>query len=290
MGLGLGTAMYGAEGPEDPFLWVEDVHGAKSLDWVKERNAVSLKLLKSDPDYQGDYDAILAILDADDRVPMGQLHGGTVFNFWQDPAHVRGIWRRSDVASYETATPRWETLLDVDRLAADEGKGWVFKGANCAPDLSRCLISLSPDAGDTVVLREFDPAAKRFVDGGFALGEAKAEAAYIDANTILFSTDFGTGTLTQSGYPRIVKLWRRGEALANAKIVFEGKAQDVIASPAVFHSEAGSTAIVLRAGSHFDTRNFAVTPEGGNVAVPLPLSPDLKTEFGRQSNSTPRKD
>jgi len=174
MGLGLGTAMYGAEGPEDPFLWLEDVHGAKPLDWVKERNAVSLKLLKSDPDYQGDYDVILAILDAVDRIPMGQLHGGTVFNFWQDPAHVRGIWRRTDVASYETATPRWETLLDVDRLAADEGKGWVFKGANCAPDLSRCLISLSPDGGDTVVLlhmmgnhgpayfRRYPPELKRF--------------------------------------------------------------------------------------------------------------------------------
>jgi prolyl oligopeptidase len=290
MGLGLGTAMYGAEGPDDPYLWLEDIHGARPLDWVKERNAVSLKLLKGDPAYQEDYEAILAILDADDRIPTGQLHGDTVFNFWQDRAHVRGIWRRTDVASYETPAPQWETLLDVDRLAADEGKSWVFKGANCSPDLSRCLIALSPGGGDTVVLREFDPAAKRFVDEGFALGEAKAEARYVDANTILFSTDFGPGTLTQSGYPRIVKLWRRGEPLANAKTVFEGNAQDVVVSPAVFHGVAGSTAIVSRGVSFFDTEYFAVTPDGGTVALPLPLSADLKAEFRGNLIATLRKD
>jgi prolyl oligopeptidase len=290
MGLGLGTAMYGAEGSDDPYLWLEDIRGAKALDWVKDQNAVSLKLLKNDPDYQKDYDAILAILDADDRIPIGQLHGDAVFNFWQDPAHVRGIWRRTDVASYETPSPQWETLLDVDRLVADEGKSWVFKAANCSPDLSRCLISLSPDGGDTVVLREFDPAAKRFIDDGFTLGEAKAEAAYIDANTILFSTDFGPGTLTQSGYPRIVKLWRRGEKLADATIVFEGKAQDVIASPAVFHSATGSTAIVSRAVSYFDTEYFALTQDGETVALPLPLSADVKAEFGGNLIATLRKD
>jgi prolyl oligopeptidase len=221
---------------------------------------------------------------------MGQLHGGTVFNFWQDPAHVRGIWRRTDIASYETPAPKWETLLDVDRLAADEGKSWVFKGANCSPDLSRCLIALSPGGGDPVVLREFDPAAKRFVDEGFALGEAKAEATYVDANTILFSTDFGPGTLTQSGYPRIVKLWRRGEPLANAKIVFEGKAQDVVASPSVFHSSSGSTALVSREVTFFEAEYFAVTAEGGTLPLPLPLYADLKAELDGNLIATLRKD
>jgi prolyl oligopeptidase len=288
MSMGLGTAM-SADVPEDPYLWLEDIHGAQALQWVNDQNAVSLKLLKSDPNYQKNYDAILAILDADDRIPMGQLHGKYVFNFWQDPAHVRGIWRRTTVASYESAAPQWDVLLDIDKLAADETRNWVFKGANCSPDLSRCLISLSPGGGDTVVLREFDPAAKRFVDEGFALGEAKAEAAYLDADTILFSTDFGPGTLTQSGYPRIVKLWRRGAALAQAKIVFEGKAEDVIASPAVFHSPAGSVAVVSRAVSYFETEYFYVTPDGATVPLPLPLSADLKALHGGNLIATLRK-
>jgi len=273
--MGTGAALYAADAPTDPYLWLEDIHGAKALDWVNGQNAVSLKLLKTDPDYGIDYEAILSLLDADDRIPMGQVRGNAVFNFWQDPAHVRGIWRRTTIESYEMPAPQWDTLLDIDKLSADEGKGWVFKGASCSPNLSRCLIRLSPDGGDTVVLREFDTAAKRFADDGFQLGEAKAEAAYIDANTILFSTDFGSGTLTKSGYPRIVKLWRRGEPLADARIVFEGKPEDVITSPAVFQGPNGSTALVSRAVSYFETEYFYVTPDGTTIALPLPLSADV---------------
>src|SRR4029079_14469032 len=131
------------------------------------------------------------------------------------------------VQSYETPDPQWDVVLDIDRLAAEEGKRWVFKGAICAPDLARCLMKLSPDGGDSVVLREFDPDAKRFVQDGFALGEAKAEAAYIDRDTILFSTDFGPGTLTQSSYPRIVKLWRRGTPLGLPPSAPRGRAEKV---------------------------------------------------------------
>ena len=278
LSLGAMTAMYAAE-TVDPYLWLEDVHGTKPLEWVEQHNAVALKQLKASADYQKNYDTILALLDANDRIPTGQLHGDTVFNFWQDPAHVRGIWRRTTIASYETAAPQWDTILDVDELARTENKSWVFKGATCSPDLARCLLKLSPGGGDTVVLREFDPAAKRFVDEGFALGEAKAEAAYADTNTVLFSTDFGLGTLTQSGYPRIVKMWRRGEQLSQAQVVFEGKPEDVIVSPAVFHSVHGSTALVTRAVSFFDTEYYYVSPEGRGIALPLPLSAVLMAEL-----------
>jgi prolyl oligopeptidase len=280
----------GADVTEDPYLWLEDIHGEKPLQWVNEQNAVAFRQLKSDPRYQADYDAILATLDATDRIPMGQLHGGFVFNFWQDDAHVRGLWRRTTMASYQTASPEWETLLDVDRLSVDEGKNWVFKGAKCSPDLARCLISLSPGGGDTVVLREFDGLAKRFLDDGFNLGEAKAEAAYIDADTILFSTDFGQGTLTASGYPRIVKLWRRGQELAAAKTVFEGHTEDVIASPLVYQGPEGSIALVSRSVTYFETEYFAVTPEGEAVQLPLPQSADAKAAMGGDVFFTLRKD
>ncbi|HEX3484894.1 MAG TPA: prolyl oligopeptidase family serine peptidase [Micropepsaceae bacterium] len=288
--LGTVTAMYGADLTDDPYLWLEDVHGAKALEWVAGQNAISLKVLKSDPDYQKNYDTILSLLDADDRIPMGELHDDSVFNFWQDPAHVRGIWRRTTISSYETPNPQWDVLLDLDKLAADEGKSWVFKSANCSPDLSRCLISLSPGGGDTTVLREFDPVAKRFVEEGFALGEAKAEAVYVDTNTILFGTDFGTGTLTQSGYPRIVKMWRRGEKIEDSKIVFEGMPQDVIASPGVLRTANGTIAVVSRAVSFFDTEYFYVTQDGGTVPLPLPLWADLKAALGDDLIFTMRKD
>ena len=292
VGLGIalgGTASLGADAPDDPYIWLEDVHGAKQLDWVKQKNDVALKQLKSGPDYQKNYDAILAVLDATDRIPFGQLYFSHVFNFWQDETHVRGIWRRTTIESYETPSPQWETLIDVDQLAAAEGKNWVFSRASCAIDLTRCLVALSPGGGDAVVLREFDPVAKRFVDDGFNLGEAKAEAAYIDADTIIFSTDFGPGTLTASGYPRIVKLWRRGQPITDAKIVFEGRPEDVVISPGVFQSRDGATAIISRAVTFFETE-YAVLAGDETVKLPLPLSIDLKAEIDGHLIATLRKD
>ena len=249
--LGAATASVGADATDDPYVWLEDIHGQKPLEWVKQKNDVALKQLKSDPNYQKSYEAILAVLDATDRIPFGQAYFSHVFNFWQDETNARGIWRRTTIESYETPSPEWETLIDVDRLAQSEGKNWVYSRASCAIDLTRCLVGLSNGGTDAVVLREFDPVAKRFLDDGFNLGEAKAEAAYIDANTILFSTDFGPGTLTASGYPRIVKLWRRGQAISEAKIVFEGRNEDVLVSPGVFQSPAGATALISRAVSSF---------------------------------------
>lgn len=261
---------------DDPFLWLEDIHGARALEWVRSQNQITFDSLKSDAEYTQDYQVLLSMLDADDRIPFGQLHGSVVLNFWQDKEHARGIWRQTTVESYESAAPQWDTLLDLDRLSAEEGKSWVYKGATCSADLSRCLLKLSPDGGDTVVLREFAPAEKRFVPNGFSLGEAKAEAAYIDANTILFSTDFGQGTLTKAGYPRIVKLWRRGQNVADAMQIFEANPDDVIASPAAFHSPFGAEAMVTRDVSYFETEYYSIMPDGGTVQIPLPLSAELQ--------------
>jgi hypothetical protein len=58
-----------AAAADDPYLWLEDVHGAKALEWVKAQNVKSTAVLQADPDYQKDYDAILRVLDATDRIP-----------------------------------------------------------------------------------------------------------------------------------------------------------------------------------------------------------------------------
>src|SRR5262245_223682 len=176
--LGAATGSLAADATDDPYVWLRYIYGQKQLDWVKQQNDVSLKQLKSDPSYQKNYDAILKVLDATDRIPFGQVYYSHVFNFWQDETHVRGVWRRATIESYETPNPAWETLIDVDQLAKEEGKNWVYSRASCAIDLTRCLVGLSNGGTDAVVLREFDPLTKRFLNDGFSLGEAKAEAAY----------------------------------------------------------------------------------------------------------------
>ncbi|HUO94480.1 MAG TPA: hypothetical protein VMU22_16255, partial [Rhizomicrobium sp.] len=261
---------------DDPYLWLEDVHGEKPLAWVKEQNAKALDVLKADPDYQKDYDSILAVLDATDRIPFGGLDHQYVFNFWQDAAHPKGVWRRTTIADYKNPSPQWETLLDVDKLAADEHENWVFKGTDCTDDLSRCLISLSRGGGDAKVTREFDMSTKTFMKDGFVLPEAKSNMTWLDDDTVLVATDFGPGSLTTSGYARIVKRWKRGTPLSSAKTVYEGAKEDVTIDPFVLHSKDQTVPMVQRAVSFFETDYFLVGPDGTTTKLALPRSAILQ--------------
>ncbi len=260
----------------DPYQWLEDIHGINPLAWVKQQNARALQVLAADPDYKGDYDALLAILDANDRIPYGALNHQYVFNFWQDAHNPKGIWRRTTIADYADASPKWEMLLDVDKLSADEHESWVFKGSACTPTLTRCLVSLSRGGGDAVVVREFDLASKSFVKDGFSLPEAKSDVAFIDDNTVLFGTDFGKGSLTTSGYPRIVKVWHRGEPIADAKTVLEGKPEDVAVSPSVLRDAHGSIPVIVRAPSFFETEYHIGSVDGRWSKLSVPLSAVLQ--------------
>jgi prolyl oligopeptidase len=260
----------------DPYLWLEDIHGAKPMDWVKEQNAKSLGILKSDPDYQNDYDSLLKVMDATDRIPYGEIDHQYVFNFWQDAQHPKGVWRRTTIADYANASPNWETLVDLDKLAADEHEDWVWKGGDCAPSLAHCLINLSRGGGDAVVVREFDLGTKSFMKDGFQLVEAKSQITYLDEDTVLFGTDFGPGSITTSGYPNVVKLWKRGTPLADAKTVFTGQLSDVSTGATVFRDPSGTLPIVQRGVTFFTAEYYYVLPDGTTMKLPLPLGADLK--------------
>jgi prolyl oligopeptidase len=264
----------------DPYLWLSDIHGAKALAWVAQQNAKSDAVVSHDPDYAPTRAAILKSLDAKDRIPLGTLDHGSVYNFWQDADHVRGLWRRASVAEYRNASPNWEVLLDVDKLDAEKHQNWVFHGADCSPSMKRCLVNLSPGGGDAAEFYEYDPATHDFVADGFSLKVAKSNAAYLDDDTILFATDFGPGTLTKSSYPRIVKLWHRGEPIDSAKTVYEAKADDISASPRVFRGPYGAVALVQRGITFFTSEYFAVLPDGSTLKLPLPLGAELHGATG----------
>ncbi|HEY0767895.1 MAG TPA: prolyl oligopeptidase family serine peptidase [Steroidobacteraceae bacterium] len=263
-------------GAPDPYLWLEEIHGAKPLEWVKAQNAKSTAILQADPSYQKDYDAILKVMDATDRIPYGDLDHQYVFNFWQDAQHPKGIWRRTSIADYAKPAPDWDMLLDLDQLAADEHENWVWKGAECTPSLKHCLLHLSRGGGDAAVVREFDPAARAFVKSGFQLAEAKSSISYLSEEAVLCGTDFGPGSMTASGYPRIVKLWKRGEPLAGARTIYEGKHSDVGAQGVVFHDPSGTLALVQRDVSFFSAEYHSIGPDGTTRQLPLPLGADLK--------------
>ncbi len=260
----------------DPYLWLTDIHGAKAVAWAKTQTDKSLAVLKSDPDYQKDYDSILKVLDANDRIAMGNLDHGDVFNFWQDASHTRGLWRKTTIADYRNPSPKWDVLLDVDALDAAEKKPWVWQGADCAPGFKRCLLRLSPGGSDASVVREYDPNAKKFFADGFTLTVAKSGATYVDPDTILFATDFGPGSLTKSSYARIVKIWHRGQPLSAAKTVFEAGVDDISARPIVFRGPYGTIPLIERGVTFFTNEYFYMLSDGSTMKLPLPPGADLK--------------
>lgn len=261
----------------DPFIWLEDVYGAKPMAWVEAENARTVSVLESDPRYATLYAQALTIAEARDRIPSPSLVGGGVLNFWQDPDHVRGIWRRTTPAGYAQAQPPWETLIDLDQLSTAEKANWVWKGVDCEqPGERLCLVSLSNGGEDAVVLREYDLAARRFVQNGFSIPKGKHRVAWEDENTLLLAQDAGQGSLTASGYPFIVKRVTRGRPLSEAVEVYRGTAADggYGVSPTVFVDGQGRRAsVITRPLSTFEFETYLLTPRGPRkLGLPLKAS------------------
>ncbi len=262
---------------ETAHLWLEEVEGAEALAWVTAQNERTLAELEADPRYAGFEAEALEVLNSSERIPYGSVRDGYVYNFWQDETNVRGLWRRTPLASYATETPAWETLIDFDKLAADEGANWVYKGANClrpAPGGEwRCLVSLSDGGKDAVINREFNLATKQFVEGGFVTAEAKQGLAWAGPDTLLIATDWGEGTLTDSGYPSIVKRWQRGTPVEEAVELFRGKETDVGVWPMTMKLEDGRILQGAVQSETFFTQKYFWFPEGEAAPVqwPLPL-------------------
>jgi prolyl oligopeptidase len=268
----------------DDHLALEQVDGAEAMAFVAEENRKSLAVLTGDPRYETFRAEAQAILTATDRIPSPSFLGDGVGNFWQDATNPKGVWRRTTLESYRTATPQWETLLDIDALSKAEGKDWVFKGADClAPDETRCLINLSDGGKDAVVVREFDLTTKRFVDGGFNLPEGKHRIEWLDRDTLLVATDFGPGSLTESGYPFIVKTLKRGQTLAQAVEDYRGDALDggYGVSPAVYRDKTGrvTAVIITRPLDTFRSETWMMAHDGSTVKLALP---DRVSVFGAQ--------
>ena len=268
-------------GDNDPYLWLSDIHGERAVQWAKEQTDKSDALLKSTPFYKTAYDEILKSLDVKDRIPQVRLDHGEAYNFWQDSDHVRGLWRRTKLADYETAQPHWETLLDVDALDAAEKTAYVWQGADCN-QAGHCLVRLSPDGGDASEVREFDLKSKSFVSGGFALPRAKHAIDWLDDDTVMVGTDFGPGSLTKSSYPRILKIWQRGQAMADAKTIYEGKIEDISVRPRAFRDPDGLFVVLERGLTFFTNAYDHLTPYGTVLQLPLPEGAVLHGMTGKR--------
>ncbi|MEU2133940.1 prolyl oligopeptidase family serine peptidase [Streptomyces sp. NPDC018352] len=256
---------------DDPYLWLEDIDGEAALAWVAERNAETAAALSADAGFAALKERLREVLDASDRIPYTVRRGAFLYNFWQDAGQVRGVWRRTTPEQYRKESPDWEVLLDVDALAAAEGEKWVWAGAQVRrPDHDRALVCLSRDGGDAVVVREFDLATRTFVEDGFRVGEAKTRIGWIDADTVFIGADLGPDSLTEAGYPRTVRRWRRGTPLEEAELVFEAGTGDVAAWGRHDSTPGFERDFVSRWLDFFRSETHLLTPDASLVRIDVP--------------------
>jgi prolyl oligopeptidase len=259
----------------DPHQWLEDVEGQRALDWVRARNAESVAALAQDPGFAQTRDYVRAILDSDAKIPTVEKLGEHYYNFWKDKQHAAGLWRRTTPAEYRKANPAWETVIDLDALNAAEKSNFVWHGASCLPpEYKRCLVALSRGGSDADQTREFDLQAKAFVTDGFFRPEAKGSLSWRDADSVYVGTDFGPGSMTTSGYARIVKLWRRGTPMSAAQTVFEANAKDLGVWGYRDHSPGFERDFIWRGFAFYNNELYLIGKDGPPTRLDLPNSAD----------------
>ncbi|MDB5441945.1 MAG: serine protease of the peptidase family [Phenylobacterium sp.] len=269
-------AAHAQPAPDDPFQWLEDIEAPRSMAWVEGQNARSAKRLEADPRYETFHKEALAIFTAQDRIPQPRFRAGGIDNFWQDGAHVHGVWRHTTAAAYRTAAPAWETLLDLDALSKAEGRNWIWKGATCLkPAQALCLVRLSDGGSDAVEVREYDTATRRFVAGGFRFANAKQDVEWLDPNTVIIARPGTPDEVTPSGYAYVVRIVGRDGKATEA---FRGQKSDVRAGANVLRGAGGHADGVLaeRSPTFFEHEYDLLTPRGA-LKVALPLKAEFET-------------
>ncbi|MGH3444866.1 MAG: prolyl oligopeptidase family serine peptidase, partial [Nocardioidaceae bacterium] len=248
---------------QDPYLWLEDVDGPQSLEWVREQSTRTDVALGDTDGFAELERGLREVLDSDAKIPFARKVGDWLYNFWQDAEHERGLWRRTTRASYLGDQPDWQTVLDLDALSAAEGETWVWHGATfLRPERTRVLVSLSRGGADADVTRELDLTTMSWVEDGFRRPESKGDLGWIDADTVFVQTDFGPGSMTSSGYPRIVRKWGRGTPLEDAEAVFEGRHEDLAVQGVHDQTPGYERDFVYRAMSFYTDELFVLEDDG----------------------------
>jgi prolyl oligopeptidase len=254
---------------DDPYLWLEEIEGERTLDFVDRQSRLTLEAFGG-RQYEADRDALAAIYDRSDNIPYVTRHGGPVYNLWKDVRNPRGLWRRTTLAEFRNAEPSWETLLDIDRLATEEDKDWLLSWTQPLTASPRVIVALSKGGSDAVTLREFDLDTRAFVADGFTLPEAKSGVEWVDADTLLLSSALGEGMATTSGYAKTVRLWRRGEPVERAPVLFEVPADRMAAYCSVDDTGATPRMWFIDRIDFFNLNLWLGTAAGPQTKLDLP--------------------
>lgn len=260
----------------DPYLWLESIDGEKALDWVRKANLSTSKKLADDPLYAEIYADTLAALNSKDKLPEIEIMGEWVYYLKKDQKNPRGVYLRTGLADFKTGQAKWQTVIDIDALSAKDDIKWVFHGLDClSPEYQQCLMFLSPGGGDADEMREFNAKSLSFVEGGFRLPKAKMQVSWKDQDHLFVGTDFGEGSLTDSGYPRIAKVWKRGTPLSAAKSILEVDSKSVAGYATRLKSDSSSVDVLVDSLDYW-TRQYYQWQDQESHALSLPISAQIE--------------
>ncbi len=240
------------------------------MTWVKAENARTAKVLEADPHYRAYFDAALKVAEDPARLAVPNLRGGEVYNQWRDASNPRGLLRKTTVADYLSEHPHWTPVIDYDALGKTEKRGlggaWIelsLPGRSVLPGepfggRRRC--------GEHARVRPEARASSSAM--GSHCRTASRRVAWVDKDTLLVERDWGAGTMTSSGYPFVVKEWKRGTPLESAKELFRGAATDQVGSRGrVLQDAQGDRLEVFSRGvTFFESETSVRTPRGRGAA------------------------
>lgn len=263
----------------DKFSWLEEIDSKKSMKWVKKQNKTTSDRLKEMPLYDQLYSQALTVLNNKSRLPSVIQNGKWLYNFWQDDKNPRGIYRRTTLEELKKDSPLWETVLDMDKYSKEKEKNYDYHGMACLPPAGiDCLVFLSPSGGDAAEIREFNLNHKDFVKDGFSVPLAKSRISWIDKNTVFIGTDFGISSMTDSGYPRIIKQWTRGTPLSEAKTLFTADQNSMAARAFSIKDDDYSIDIISESTSFWSSDKYQLI-DGKIKPLTLPKSASISGAY-----------
>lgn len=258
------VVIFTVQASEDRYLWLEDVDSKESMHWIKQTNKLTNEKYTNTPLYKKLYSQALEVLDNKNRLPVVSQKGKWLYNFWQDKEHPRGVYRKTSLKQFKKTNPKWISVLDMDLYSKEHGQNYDYHGMSCLPPKGNdCLIFLSLGGSDAVEVREFDLKKQKFIKSGFNVPLSKTRISWIDKDTVFIGTDFGTNSMSDSGYPIIVKKWHRGEPLKNAKTLYTASNESMSASAYRMKQDKSHVDIITEATSFWSNKKF--TLKNGNI-------------------------
>jgi prolyl oligopeptidase len=262
---------------KDLHSWLETIQSPRVNRWVRNHNKRTTRTLTQTKSYAKIKRELYCASLRESKISFADYDRHNEFHdFFSDEAHPRGQWRKTSLKEYLKPNPKWDIVLDVDKLAKAEGKDWILdQFVDSEKNKNSVLVFLSNGGSDATEVREYNIKTKTFVKDGFNLPEAKNDVDWIDEDTVVVSSDLGKDATTNAGYAKRVKLWKRGTKFSEASVVFEAKNSDMHVRTWSSLGHEGPTLVITRAIDFDNDEHW--TFDNGKIGrkIPFPTSVDF---------------